>query len=138
VGVSRRSGEVRAAARPVRRDPGPGVVVRRGSAEQRAAGGVHEGAGDPAGLVGGEEGHDVGDVLRLADPVEGRHPGHLLHDFGDVEDRVAVTRDARRDAVDRDAPRAQVLREVQGELLDGAFGHGVRDLVRVGETRRRC
>ena len=38
--------------------------------EQRSTGGIDALAGDPAGVVRGHKSHDVGDIRRLANPVE--------------------------------------------------------------------
>ena len=47
--------------------------IRSGCARAQplSAAGVEGGAGDPASRVGGEEGDDLGDVVRGAEPVEG-------------------------------------------------------------------
>jgi hypothetical protein len=109
--------------------PSHGWKAGAGGSAEGAAGGVDEGARDPAGLVGGEEGDDVGDVTGLADPVEGRQLGHRLDGLGVVEEGAAVVGDARRHAVDRDAARGEDPGQVEGELLDRALGHGVGQLV---------
>jgi hypothetical protein len=77
--------------------PARPVPGRSGLAEEAAAGGVDERSCDPAGLVGGEEGDDVGDLLRLADALERRQLRHPLASLGDFEDRVSVVRDTGGD-----------------------------------------
>src|SRR6267378_2126800 len=80
-------------------------------------------AGDPAGLVGGEEGDDSADVVRLGDTLQG------LNDQREVAAHIRLGKaghirfdDAGCDGVDADAASAECRSEVRHQRIEGALG----------------
>ena len=111
-------------------------ALSSGPVEERlaeAAAGADQFAGDPLGVVGGEEGGDAGDVVHLADAAErGLRDGSLLEVGADEARGVyAFGLDhAGVDGVDADLLRAEFFREDAGDGVDRALGSGVDRAVR--------
>src|SRR6266542_945316 len=93
-----------------------------------AAGGEELLAGQPAGVVRGEEHGDGGDVADLAAATERSLFDRLLFPFraDDPGTRRAFGLDhARVDRVDTDLPRPEFLGEHAGDSVHRGFGAGV-------------
>src|ERR1700750_2782332 len=83
------------------------------------------GTGDPAGILGGEEGDGVGDFLRPAEAADGDLRDDLRADiFGNGHDQVGA-HVARRYRVHRDAEARVLLGERDGEPVHDGLGRRV-------------
>src|ERR1043165_7825290 len=76
--------------------------------------------GDPASVGRGEEQHAVGDVFRSAEPFQRDVLNELALAFGPVRLPLLLGRrvrahEARRDVVDRNSPRTELVRELPRE-----------------------
>src|SRR6266702_1989796 len=103
-----------------------GLLWRGWSDEYGAAGDVDDHAGDPGGLVGGEERGGRRDVLRCAEPFEGVRLGERRLQLGRDLVLVALGEDRLRgDAVGPDPERARLGGDVLCQQRDARLGRRV-------------
>src|SRR6478735_1207242 len=94
-------------------------------------------AGDPAGVIGGEEDRGLGNVLRLAGTAERRVLDGILFEFrtGDAGGvRALGDRQGGIERIDADFLRPEFLREHAGDGVDRALRAGVNGAVRRGDV----
>src|SRR5581483_2581595 len=85
-------------------------------------------AGDPVGLVRGEEDRDLADIVGLTDPPQRRLRSGLLLEIAadDAERRGARSIDhAGRDGVDADLARPELGCQCPGDRIERALGAGI-------------
>ena len=92
---------------------------------ERSAAGADVLPGHPPRGVSREEHSNIGNVARISDAVERRHPGSLV--------AIAILHHVRlgwsgRDCIDRDAAPAKLPRQAPDKLLDGPFAAQVQRL----------